>query len=504
VTYSSKHVLTAVMRNPMETITLAGGKLACPVPNDLGIYCFKGIPYAVPPVGALRFAPPEPFSPWNGTRSADRFGHNALQKILFGDIDPFADGVSEDCLSLNVWTGADLRAGETRAVLFWIHGGGFAVGSGSEPRYNGTKLAERGIVVVTINHRLNALGYLAHPALTEEKGSSGNYAMLDLIAGLKWVKDNIAAFGGDPARVTIAGESAGSMACSILMCSPLAKGLFAGVIGQSGGLLATPAEPLMNIAEAEAYGVAFSKKLGVATAEELRTVSVTKILEAAPGLGFRPIIDGHVLPEHPSEIFSKGQQHDVPMLAGWNKDEGFNFDVSNWGSGKNNLAQWLKLHFAERVHEAAQYYPLASPQSTRDLGGDLMINHGAWAWIEAQLKQGVSPLYRYCFDHAPKTQTGFFPANAKNTGAFHSCELPYVFDVPGALGWEVRESDLAVGKMMANYWANFITTGNPNGADLVFWPAYRDKGRPTIRLAEVCRVEPDIDGERHRFLAQVF
>jgi para-nitrobenzyl esterase len=492
----------------MESITLNSGKLAISEPTDTGIRCFKGIPYAAPPIGALRFAPPQPCASWTGVRPSDKFGHNALQKILFGDIDPFADGVSEDCLYLNVWTGADLRANEKRPVLFWIHGGGFVVGSGSEPRYDGTRLAERGIVVVTLNHRLNALGYLAHPALTAETGSSGNYAMLDMIAALKWVKGNIAVFGGNPESVTIAGESAGSMACSILMCSPLAKGLFAAVIGQSGGLLATPSEPLMTRAEAEAYGMAFASKVGSNSAADLRTIPANDILEAAPGLGFRPIIDGYVLPKHPADIFKDRMQHDVPLLAGWNKDEGFNFDVANWGKEKRGVSHWLKQHFSNKAKLAEKHYPHASAkaatQSARDLGGDLIINHGTWTWIEAQRTQGKAPLYRYCFDHAPKTQAGFFPADATNPGAFHSCELPFVFDVPGALGWEVRQADVVVAKLMADYWVNFIRSGNPNSEGLTDWPSYRETERPCLRLSEFCHVETDIDGDRHRFLAASF
>ncbi len=491
----------------MQSITLASGMLASREPDALGVQCFKGIPYAAPPVGVLRFAAPKPTPPWEGVRPSDRFGHNSMQKVVFADIDPMIDGVSEDCLTLNVLTGAQLAAGEKRAVMVWIHGGGFVVGSGSEPRYDGTKLAARGIVVVTVNHRLNALGYLAHPALTAEAGSSGNYAMLDLIAALKWVQSNIAAFGGDPERVTIAGESAGSMACSILMCSKLAKGLFAGVIGQSGGLLSTPAEPLMTLAEAEADGVAFAKNLGVTTAQDLRGLAVEDILEAAPGLGFRPIIDGHVITEHPSSIFQKGMQHDVPMLAGWNRDEGFNFNVANWGDGNKGVAHWLKVHFGSKANEAALYYPSATAseaaQSARDLGGDLIINHGTWTWIEAQRAQGVSPLYRYCFDHVPKTQAGFFPAGAKKPGAFHSCELPYVFDVPGVLGWEVSHTDISVAKVMSDYWVNFIKTGHPNGDGLTEWPSYRANDRPCLRIAETCSVDGDIDGERHRFLERV-
>lgn len=501
-------------------VTVESGKLAQSAPDAFGVRSFKGIPYAAPPVGALRFAPPLPCANWVGLRPSDNFGYNALQKVIFPDIDPFVDGVSEDCLYLNVWTGAvagavtgsdtgsdtgaDLAASKKLPVLVWIHGGGFVVGSGSEPRYNGAKLAERGVVIVTVNHRLNALGYLAHPALTKEAGSSGNYAMLDLIAALQWVKRNIAAFGGDPQRVTIAGESAGAMACSAMMCSPLAKGLFCGVIGQSGGLLATPAEPLMTLAEAETLGVAFAQSVGATSVAGLRNVASAHILDAAPGLGFRPIIDGHVLTEHPFDTFAKGEQHDVPMMAGWNKDEGFNFDTKNWGDGQKGVSHWLNLHFGAKSKDALTHYPIApiqrAAQSARDLGGDLIINHGTWAWIEAQRSHGKSPLFRYCFDHSPKTQPGFFPPDARNTGAFHSCEIPYVFDVPEALGWQISGADRAIAKLTANYWANFIKTGNPNGDGLCNWISYREDTRPCLRIAMSCDTEADIDGDRHRFL----
>jgi para-nitrobenzyl esterase len=212
----------------MTTVRVEQGIVAVGTANASGIVAIKGIPYAAAPLGDLRFAPPSPAAHWHGVRTSDRFGFNALQGQVFGDIDSGIDGVSEDCLFLNIWTDDDFERAHKRPVLFWIHGGGFVVGSGSEPRYDGSNLAARGLVVVTVNHRLNALGFLAHPALATEhpQGASGNYGMLDLVAALQWVKRNIATFGGDPGQVTIAGESAGSMACSLLMCSPLAKGLF--------------------------------------------------------------------------------------------------------------------------------------------------------------------------------------------------------------------------------------------------------------------------------------
>jgi para-nitrobenzyl esterase len=488
----------------MKHLMLESGPIAIGQPDTAGIRVFKGLPYSAPPTGDNRFKAPQPCPPWTAIRLTDRFGHNSLQRVVFDDIDPMVDGVSEDCLYLNVWTGADLAARERLPVLFWIHGGGFVVGSGSEPRYNGANLAKRGVIVVTVNHRLNALGFLSHPALSAD-GASGNYGMLDLVAALQWVQRNIAVFGGDPARVTIAGESAGSMAASILMCSPLAKGLFVGVIGQSGGLLATPAEPLMSRDEAHEHGNAFAKKLGVTTAKELRTLSAEKIQAAAPGLGFRPTIDGHFLPRHPQEIFEARLQHDVPLLAGWNKDEGFAFTVDKWGDGTRKLTEWLGVFFGAATSVAAQHYPLTdAKQSARDLGGDLIINHGAWQWIEAQKHFGISPIYQYRFDRAPKTQAGWFGPDYKSgAGAFHSCEIPYVFDNVDALGWKVTEEDRAIAKSTADYWVNFITTGNPNGQSLAYWPPNRDPNAPALLIDTVPAVEMDIDGARHRFLAEV-
>ena len=492
----------------MKTLQIEQGALAVGAADAKAIVAFKGIPYAQAPVGALRFAPPRAALPWSGTRPSDKFGKNSLQGSVFGDIDPTVDGVSEDCLFLNVWTGSDFEASQKRPVLFWIHGGGFVVGSGSEPRYDGTNLAARGIVVVTVNHRLNALGFLAHPTLSEEdaNGASGHYGMLDLVAALQWVKRNIAAFGGDPEQVTIAGESAGSMACSLLMCSPLAKGLFARVIGQSGGLLSTPAEPLLTRDEAKKRGVEFATKLGAKNAADLRALPAQTILDAAPGLGFRPIIDGHFLPRHPREIFAAGAHIDVPLLAGWNKDEGFNFDVAKWGDGKRSLADWRKAFFGDAAHVAATHYPDAqAKQSTRDLGGDLIINHGAWRWMEAHKARSTSDLFRYCFEKAPVTPKDWLgPGEHPDAGAFHSCDIPYVFDNITVFPWRVTEADKQVAKLTADYWANFIKTGNPNGANLPTWPSNRDTASSCLRIDTTCSVENDIDGARHRFLATLF
>ncbi len=480
----------------LKHLEIASGKLSCPPPGQDGVRSFKGLPYASPPVQHLRWKPPQPVEKWSGTRDANAFGPNAPQRILFDDIDPFQIGVSEDCLYLNAWTPA--QPNENLPVLFWIHGGGFAVGSGSEPRYDGAKLAQKGVVVITVNSRLNALGFLAHPALTTETGSSGNFALLDLIAALHWVKTNITQLGGNPNAVTIAGESAGAMFVSLLMSSPLAKGLFHRAIGQSGAWFPSPERPMRNLVEAEQQGLEFAAKLGAKSVKELRAAPVEKILDANPGLGFWPITDGQVIPTHPPEIYRKGQQSDVPLLAGWNKDEGYNFDVSSWGDFKGKpFKEIVSALFPSEAQLVLNHY--ASP---RDLGGDLVINHSTWAWIESHRKTATSDIFRYRFDRAPKTPKGWFPEGA-NAGAFHSCEILYMFNNLNAFPWLVDKHDQEIADLMSGYWLNFIKSGNPNGSNLPQWPSYREEIRPVMVLDTKHQVIPDIDRERHQMLAQI-
>jgi para-nitrobenzyl esterase len=313
-------------------------------------------------------------------RPVGAFGPNSLQGVVFEDIDLHAAGVSEDCLYLNIWTPAAPGDGAQLPTMVWIHGGGFVVGSGAEPRYDGAHLAARGILVVTLNHRLNALGFLAHPGLTAESEhrASGNYGMLDLVAALGWVKRNIAAFGGDPDKVTIAGESAGSEAASALMASPLAKGLFARVIGESGAMFASPTRAPAPLPTAEAAGLDFMRKVGAKSLAGLRSVPAEAILAAAPGLGYRPIVDGWFLPRAPAEIFAAGEQSDAPLMAGWNKDEGFNFSLLPDKDGRT-FADLARALFGDRAEEALRFYQGGSPgrdaASARALGGDLTIIH---------------------------------------------------------------------------------------------------------------------------------
>jgi para-nitrobenzyl esterase len=492
----------------LHSIPIEGGPVAIPAPNADGVGAFKGLPYAAAPVGALRWRPPQPVLPWTATRSASEFGRNSLQGVVFDDIDPTVPGVSEDCLYLNVWT--PVRPGEASRlpVLFWIHGGGFVVGSGAEPRYDGARLAAKGIVVVNVNHRLNALGFLAHSELTAEQGASGNYGMLDLVAALRWVQRNIAAFGGDPAAVTIAGESAGSMAASAVMASPLAEGLFARAIGESGAFFASPGRKPHSLAEAEQGGLEFMRKVGAHSMKELRALPAQDILAAAPGLGFRPIIDGMFLPQAPAEIFASGAQHDVPLLAGWNKDEGFNFRLLQGDDAKRGYREIVRGLFGADADAALALYPAGSPEidavSARALGGDLMIAHGTWTWLEAQKKTGRADIFRFRFDRAPRTPKGWFGArDSEKPGAFHSCEIPYVLDTLDAMPWHYGPEDRAVAALASHYWVNFVKTGNPNGAGLPRWPSYRDAEALVMHIDAHSAPLPDADRARHEFLAEV-
>jgi para-nitrobenzyl esterase len=494
---------------PSESISIEGGRLAIPPADGEGVRSFKGIPYAAPPVGALRWRPPQSVLPWPGVRPGHEFGWNSLQGVVFDDIDPSVPGVSEDCLYLNVWTAATPGEERNLQVLFWIHGGGFVVGSGAEPRYDGSRLATKGIVVVTVNHRLGALGFLAHPELTSESGASGNWGLLDLTAALKWVQRNIGAFGGDPAAVTIAGESAGSMAVSALMASPSAKGLFCRAIGQSGAMFASPSRAPATLAEAEQRGLAFARDVGARSLAELRAAPAEAILAAAPGLGlgFRPIVDGHFLPRSPAEIFAGGEQHDVPLLAGWNKDEGFNFTLLQGENADRRYPDLVRELFGDRAEACFALYPSGATEideaSARALGGHLTIIHGSWAWIEAQKQTGRADIFRFRFERAPLTPQGWFGNRpSSEAGAFHAGELLYVFDNLHAFPWLYTPEDHVITALASSYWINFVKSGNPNGAGLPAWPTYRSEALVMGIDANPAPM-PDAERERQDFLASV-
>ena len=483
----------------METISIDSGPLAAAAPDAQGVQVYKGLPYAAPPVGPLRWRAPQPVAPWREPRRTTAFGSSAMQGVIWDDIDLAGAGVSEDCLYLNVWTPGTR---ERLPVLFWIHGGGFAAGSGAEPRYNGARLAARGLVVVTVNYRLGAFGFLAHPELTGESGFSGNWGLFDLVAALQWTQRNIAAFGGDPAQVTIAGESAGSMAVSALMASSLARGLFARAIGQSGALFSGAAEPIPTRQAAEERGLAFQAELGAGSLAEMRALPAETVLAAAPGLGFRPILDGRLLPRPLDAIFAEGAQADVPLIAGWTKDEGFNFTWTPEEVPAGTYEAMVEKRFGTNAGAVLAHYP-GGPEaraSAAALGGDLVIINKTWAWIEAQKASGRAGIYRYRFDRAPPVRPGWFgPRDAREAGAFHAGDIPYVLDTLDATPWDCGPADRAAAEAASGYWVNFVKTGDPNGSGLPRWPSFRENGEVML-IDGQSRATSEEGRERQAFL----
>ena len=362
-----------------DRVKLAGGTIEGTGPQESGLREFKGIPFAQPPVGSLRWSPPQPVKKWSGVRPAKAFGPRCMQQSLFGDMNFRSNGMSEDCLYLNVWTPAK-SAGERLPVLVYFFGGGFVAGDGSEPRYDGASMARKGIVAITVNYRLGVFGFLTHPDLTRESAhhASGNYTLLDQSAALVWVRENIAAFGGDPRKITIAGESAGSIAVSAQMASPLSRDLIAGAIGESGSIMgALPAAPL---AEAEAQGKKFASSLGADIAA-LRAMTAAQLLEAAAKPGtprFGPAIDGYFLPESPLAIFTSGKQAHVPLLAGWNSEEMngravFGRDEPNRENFEKAVGRLYSADAAAVLKEYAAGTNEEALQSATGLAGDRFI-----------------------------------------------------------------------------------------------------------------------------------
>jgi para-nitrobenzyl esterase len=481
-----------------DAVRVDGGMVTVPDASADGVRAFKGLPYAAPPVGDRRWRAPAPVAAWKGTRSAEQYGPNCLQPKLYNDIDPFAPSMSEDCLYLNVWTAA--RAGDSRPVIVWIHGGGYRAGYGGEPRHDGTVLAKKGVVVVSINYRLGVFGFLAHPDLTAESAqhTSGNYAYMDMIAALNWVKRNIATFGGDPKRVTIAGESAGSDAVSRLMASPQTAGLFHRAIGESGAAFGTMPDDTLAVAEAK--GVAFTKAMdgkGIAALRQRSSAEILALVLAPDAKwGFGPVIDGAFLPATPREIFAAGKQNDVPLLTGWNADEGILFEGI---LGDKTLSDVLAQRFGAAAGTAASFYTSADARAR--LAGDMIMNFPTWSWAVAQTKTGRAPVYLYRFDQVPPIPANWFGKEwlGKYTGAFHSGEIPYVFGQPGIMpGWTPTPDDLRLADTMSSAWAAFAAGGDPNGAGLPHWTAYQPGGQRMI-FGPATGEQADSDAARLKF-----
>ena len=457
---------------------------------------FLGIPYAAPPVGPLRWKPPMPAAKWTGVRDATKFGYRCMQPHLYDDMFFRDPGQSEDCLTLNIWTPASMRPGAKLPVMLWIYGGGFNTGSTSEPRQDGAHLTTKGVILVSFNYREGIFGFFTHPELAAEspQHAAGNYGLLDAVAALRWVQDNIAAFGGDPGNVTVFGESAGSFAVSALMASPLAQGLFAHAIGESGGAFGGPTLRFTPAAVREEHDADFARtQLHADTLAALRALPAEQLLTAAnppggPGQHFGPDVDGYFLPQSPGAIFAAGKQNDVPMIAGWNHDEGGNGKAAtvitptggssaapsaNQPGDMDRLKQLAQTDFGAHASEFLQAFPATTDAEAltriQQYDTDRFIAFGTWAWLEAQTTTGHAPAYRYHFDLVPPPD----PARPGRYGVFHSDDIEYVFgnlDSRKGIAW--RPEDYKMSDQMMTYWTDFAKTGDPNGGGLANWPVY--------------------------------
>jgi para-nitrobenzyl esterase len=474
---------------------------------DGRISVFKGIPYAAPPIGELRWKPPQPVARWQGVHTATTFGARCTQGRIYDDM-IFRDEMSEDCLYLNVWV-PRATAGARLPVMVWTYGGGFQSGSASEPRQDGEQLAKKGVIVVSMNYRLGVFGFFSHPELTKESAhhASGNYAFLDQVAALQWVQKNIAAFGGNPRNVTIFGESTGSFAVSALMASPLSRALFQRAIGESGAFFTADSQglELMPLAESERHGSAFAESLGATSIAALRAKPADEVLQAAlkaRPMRFTPNLDGYLLPRDVAAIYADGQQSHVPLLAGWNADEiRSSVTLAKDKPTAKTVPELVRARFGEHADAILKAYAAESDadviESAAALNSDMFIGYSTWKWLEMHLATGTSPVYRYSFDQAPPippdTIMNGVAVTARDIGARHAGEIEYVFgalDSVPKVTW--RPEDRTLSDVMMTYWTNFAKTGDPNGAGVPKWPAYDAKsGYQVQHLSADVHAAPD-------------
>jgi para-nitrobenzyl esterase len=448
-----------------------------------GLSVYRGLPFAAPPVGEKRWRAPTTAAHWQGVRKADQFGSPCIGN---------GPGSSEDCLYLNVWSPA--TAGQHLPVMVWIYGGGFVGGSTASPAYSGEVLAKKGVVYVSIAYRVGVLGFLAHPGLSAEnpRHVSGNYGLLDQIEGLKWVQNNIAAFGGDPKKVTVFGESAGGMAVSMLAASPLAKGLFRAAMSESGGSFAAPRNPplpgenMVTLKDAEQAGLALAERTGAKTVAELRAMTPEKVAQAGgggppglvpQGLGMWPVVDGYVVSGDQYLLYAAGRFNETPILIGINSDEGVSFSPP---AQLKPFVEQVKVRYGPYADRLLAAYPasddLSAKQAARDLARDAGFGWDNWVWARLQAKRGKAKVYYYYFEQKPPYPAGSRMADAK--GVPHGAEIPFVFGHvtptagtdPGDMAW--RPQDQALSDQVVSYWTNFAKKGDPNGEGLPRWPAF--------------------------------
>jgi para-nitrobenzyl esterase len=495
----------SIAKAAIDTIHVSQGSIVGTTSSNGHIIIYKGIPYAAPPIGKLRWREPQAPEPWQGTLIADSYGRSAMQTTSIRN--PWtaefinAQPISEDCLYLNIWAPKRQKQ-EKLAVLVYIHGGGYTEGSGSTSITDGENLAERGIVVITINYRLGIFGFFAHPELTSESvhHSSGNYGLMDQLAALKWIHDNVSAFGGDPKRVTICGQSAGAGCVHDLIVSPITKGLIKGGIAESGSDL-VPRTPMLTLSQAEKACSEFVATTGLSL-QQLRALPADELLtytKNLPGV-LRPIIDGWFLPESVPARYRERKQNDVPILTGINADEGS--AKSNYGKVTveefkkqsiqlygNMCDEFNRLYASSTDVQAAK----AQIESARDYG-----LASTYFWAKAYIQSGHSHAYTYFFNHPiPWPQ---FP----QYGVFHSSEIPYVFHNLNRLNrpWELADKQLE--EIMTSYWINFINSGNPNGVNLPAWPEVNPNLDQTLYIDSITEAKAVLPANKLHFFQRFF
>lgn len=501
-------------RVPTEAVKTQNGMVSGFYNKDKSIKEFSGIPYAAPPVGDLRWKAPEPVQSWDGVRQLTHFSDAAMQskappilskllglslgtnELLRNSGIKSNEKVSEDCLYLNIWSGAKSNS-ERRPVIVYIHGGSFVFGSGSMDLYNGENMAKKGVVFVNINYRLGIFGFMSNPELTKESeyNASGNYGILDQIAALKWVKNNIAEFGGDPDNVTIAGESAGSGSVNILMASPLAKGLFHRAIGESGAFFSMESKelggnPSPTLAEAEQNGVEFQKSLKKASLEDMRKMSAKDLLKASKNETIVPNIDGYVLPDTVYNIFEEGKQNDVPIIVGSNSDEGSLLTLPWPAYGAVDAAEFkiiAEKRYGDMTNDLLKLYPADTDsqavKAQMEIPRDQLFTWQMNTWAKLQSKTGKSKAYYYYFN---RVQPG--PPRFMELGAYHSAEIAYAYNNLDKMNLSYTEVDRNLSDVMSSYWVNFATTGNPNDETLPTWSEYNEESDQTMELGDNIRM----------------
>jgi len=468
-----------------------------------GLTVYRGIPFAEPPVGDLRWRAPKAAARWEGVKEAIKFAPCPIQ----GGNPP--SGKSEDCLYLNVWTPAK-SANDHVPVFVWIYGGGFNAGATSELNYSGENLARKGVVLVSIAYRVGYLGFLAHPELSAESPNhvSGNYGLLDMIAGLKWVQKNIAAFGGDPGKVTIFGESAGGIAVSMLCASPLAKGLFHGAISQSGGSFGPsrhvtyPGENMKKIVDAEQDGLTYAKSAGVSSITELRNIAADKLPVGgfAKGMAW-PIVDGWVIPDDQYKLYESGKFNDTPILVGYNSDEGASFSPPKT---PEDYIKGVNTRYGKFAEDLLKAYPVGSntvPKTARDLARDAAFGWQTWSWARLQSKIGKSKVFYYYFDQHPD-----YPKDSPRYGygSPHGQDVAYVFKHLDTSNPQTTKTDSDISEAMATYWTNFAKYGNPNGEGEPSWPSFSDANPVLMYFSQTPHTGPVPSAESLKSLDAYF